>query len=66
MTTATTLDIKATCAGCQAESAGRLHFSTTMQLVDSDGGMVFEDGWRCHNCLGEPWESGDATAVILR
>lgn len=57
----TTLDFKANCIGCKQETAGRLHFSDRMNVIDSDGGMLFEDGWTCHNCLGQPFSSSDVT-----
>lgn len=44
-----------TCAGCGQERDGVLYFDERMKLVDSDGGMLFGDGWRCHLCLGESW-----------
>lgn len=56
-------EFKARCTGCEKETAGRLHFDQRMKLIDSDGGMLFDDGWRCHNCLGEPWSSADMTVA---
>lgn len=56
-----TFDFSAMCTGCGKATKGRLHFDEQLKLTDSDGGLVFNDGWRCHNCLGEPWDSGDAT-----
>jgi hypothetical protein len=47
------------CATCRESTTGRLHFNSRMQLVDTDGGMLFDAGWKCHNCLGEPWSSAD-------
>jgi hypothetical protein len=58
------LPFKARCTGCKQETAGRLHFDEQMRLVDSDGGLLFSDGWRCHNCLGEPWASGDVEVTL--
>jgi hypothetical protein len=58
------LNIKALCTNCKQWTTGRLHFAKTMQLADSDGGIVFGNGWKCHNCLGEPWASADATVVL--
>lgn len=55
----TVLDFKALCTGCHNETTGRLHFNGRMSLVDTDGGMLFNDGWRCHNCLRQPWASSD-------
>lgn len=55
------LDIKAQCRDCLKWTAGRLYFGDHMKLVDSDGGLVFASGWKCHNCLGEPWSSADLT-----
>jgi hypothetical protein len=43
---------------------GRLHVNDQMKVVDSDGGVLFRDGWTCHNCLGEPWSSADMPAVL--
>ncbi len=54
-----TFDFKAVCTECGKESVGRLHIDDRMRVVDSDGGMLFGDGWMCHNCLGEPWSSAD-------
>lgn len=52
-------DFQATCTQCHTVKAGRLHFSTSMKVVDSDGGLLFRDGWSCHVCLGEPWLSSE-------
>ncbi len=52
------LDIKAKCTKCSEWTAGRLYLEG-LRLCDSDGGLVFNDGWQCHNCLGEPWSSSD-------
>jgi hypothetical protein len=49
----------APCRKCEVPSRGRLHFTLTMQLVDTDGGMLFNEGWTCHDCLGQPWSSAD-------
>ena len=57
----TVLEFAATCIQCAKPSFGRLHFDGTMKLADSDGGLLFDDGWTCHNCLGEPWSSADMT-----
>lgn len=61
-----TLDITAHCTRCDTDSAGRLYLDTFLKLQDSDGGVVFEDGWHCHKCLGEPWSSVDATSAFLQ
>lgn len=53
------LDIMSVCTGCGLMAKGRLYFDEKMKLVDSDGGVAFMDGWRCHNCLGEPYSSSD-------
>lgn len=55
-----TLDLKSVCTGCQKEVSGRLYFDERMKVVDSDGGLALNEGWRCHNCLGEPWASSDS------
>lgn len=57
--TETTLNVLTTCTQCDQQVSGRLHFDSTMKVVDTDGGMAFVDGWTCHNCLGEPWSSSD-------
>lgn len=54
------LNFDTMCVGCDKLVSGRLHFSTKMQLVDSDGGVLFSDGFKCHNCLGEPWSTADS------
>ena len=59
----TTFDFWTQCQKCELPSKGRLHFDAVMKVTDSDGGILFADGWTCHNCLGEPWSSGDATAM---
>lgn len=55
----TELEMTTECTKCHQQTRGKLHFDKVMKLVDSDGGLVFEDGWACHNCLGEPWSSAD-------
>lgn len=52
-------DFDTMCTGCDKLVSGRLHFDSTMKLVDSDGGMLFSDGFKCHNCLGQPWSTAD-------
>lgn len=49
----------AQCSKCHSEKLDWLVFDDTMRLVDSDGGLVFHDGWHCHLCLGEPYESSE-------
>lgn len=58
------LDITAKCVKCQTDTHGRLHFDVRMQLVDTDGGMAFADGWTCHKCLGQPWASSDSVVQL--
>ena len=53
------LDLKAQCTRCGIWTSGRLHFDSRLKVVDSDGGLLFTNGWTCHNCLGEPWSSTD-------
>lgn len=47
------------CIGCGAPQRGRLVFDERMQVVDSDGGVLFADGWKCHTCLGQPRSSAE-------
>ena len=53
------LEVAVGCTKCEQIVIGRIHFSPQMQVVDTDGGLLFETGWTCHNCLGEPWSSSD-------
>ena len=57
----TVLDFWTACRHCGVPSRGRLHFDERMSLRDSDGGLLFMDGWKCHTCLDQPWESADLT-----
>jgi hypothetical protein len=57
-------DFKGCCTKCSRETAGRLHFDPRMQLVDSDGGLLFSNGWTCHNCLGDSWSSSDLAVAL--
>ena len=52
------------CEHCRNVVAGGLHFDQHMKIIDSDGGMLFNDGWKCHNCLGEPWSSADMVVQL--
>ncbi len=36
-------------------------FDSRCTITDSDGGLLFENGWTCHVCLGEPFSSDEAT-----
>ena len=49
------------CTKCGELRTGKLHFDDVMKLIDTDGGMLFNDGWHCHLCLGQPWSSADFT-----
>ena len=54
------LDLAARCVNCRKTVTARIHMEDG-DVVDTDGGMLFDGGWTCHNCLGQPWSSGDLT-----
>jgi hypothetical protein len=60
----TILDFWTACGGCGVPSHGRLHFDKRMNLADSDGGLLFADGWKCHICIDQPWKSEDLTVTL--
>lgn len=53
------LSIDTMCIGCGASVSARLHFDSGLQVVDSDGEVLFGNGFKCHNCLGQPWSTAD-------
>lgn len=62
------LEITTNCVVCEKKSHGVLHFSDTSsgwEVTDSDGGILFENGWTCCHCLGEPYLSSDFTVDFL-
>ena len=50
--------IQAVCVKRGLMTKGVLRFDC-LTLVDSDGGILFADGWACHNCLDEPFASSE-------
>jgi hypothetical protein len=58
------LDMVVTCTKCAKPTVGRLHFNDEMRIIDSDGGILFDHGWMCHNCTGDPWSSADLTVEL--
>jgi hypothetical protein len=46
-------EFAAVCTKCGAPQRGALIFDEKMRLVDSGGGMLFNDGWRCEKCLDD-------------
>lgn len=49
------------CRECACADRANLVFGHDLKLVDSDGGMLFREGWTCARCLGQAWASSDVT-----
>ncbi len=60
------LEVRVMCAQCKQIGPAVLYFSDRLQIVDTDGGMLFNTGWSCYQCLGQPWGSAEHTAEFMR
>lgn len=57
------LDIHAPCRHCQRQIRGAICLGAQLQVVDSEGFMVFEDHVVCDACLKQRYGS-DGTEIV--